>query len=170
VVHRDKPPWLCSNCKKEGHLATYCIKTGGSMAGKTLDEARTAQWNTRRNGHTSDANPQQTSTATMNMVTASRTPQETTVMINSQTFILMPAAPTIPAIANTAIAHSDTVFPGNLSDYDTDAPFPLFPDVPHHTLFLPIHATYTSTIYTLTDTPTIVLYISVFLVRRSVGA
>jgi hypothetical protein len=33
----------------------------------------------------------------------------------------MPAATTVPAVANTAIAHSDTVFPGNLSDYDTDA-------------------------------------------------
>jgi hypothetical protein len=45
AVCRDKPPWLCSNCKKEGHLATYCIKTGGSMASKTLDEAHTAQCN-----------------------------------------------------------------------------------------------------------------------------
>ena len=33
----------------------------------------------------------------------------------------MPAATTIPAVANIAIAHSDMVFPGNLSDYDTDA-------------------------------------------------
>jgi len=42
-------------------------------------------------------------------------------MINGQTFILTPAAPTIPAVANTSITYSDTVFPGNLSDYDTNA-------------------------------------------------
>jgi hypothetical protein len=33
----------------------------------------------------------------------------------------MPTATTVPAVANTAIAHSDMVFPGNLSDYDTNA-------------------------------------------------
>ena len=43
AVRRDKPPRLCSNCKKEGHLVSYCIKQGGGMAGKTLDEARAAQ-------------------------------------------------------------------------------------------------------------------------------
>jgi len=39
AIRRDKPPRLCSNCKKEGHLAAYCIKAGGGMAGKTIDEA-----------------------------------------------------------------------------------------------------------------------------------
>jgi hypothetical protein len=50
AVRRDKLPHLCSNCKKEGHLAPYCIKPGGGMASKSLDEARTAQRNARRNG------------------------------------------------------------------------------------------------------------------------
>ena len=44
---RDKPPRLCLNCKKEGHLATYCIQLEGGMAGKTLEEACTAQCNAR---------------------------------------------------------------------------------------------------------------------------
>ena len=39
TIRGNKPPRLCSNCKKEGHLAAYCIKSGGGMAGKTLDEA-----------------------------------------------------------------------------------------------------------------------------------
>jgi hypothetical protein len=33
----------------------------------------------------------------------------------------MPAATTISIVANTAIAHSDMVFPSNLLDYDTNA-------------------------------------------------
>jgi hypothetical protein len=40
---RDKPPRICSNCKKEGHLAEYCIQPGGGLAGKTIEEARNAQ-------------------------------------------------------------------------------------------------------------------------------
>jgi len=48
---------------------------------------------------------------------------EWTVTINGQTFTLTATAPTptITASVNTAVTLSDTVFPGNLSDYDTDA-------------------------------------------------
>ena len=123
AVRRDKPPRLCSNCKKDGHLATYCILLGRGMAGKTIEEARTAQRNARKNGRNGNGNgnSQQTTSATANVATASSTSQETTVTIKGQTFILMPAATAVPASVNTVIALSDTVFPGNLSDYDTDA-------------------------------------------------
>ena len=93
------------------------------MAGKTLDEARTAQHNARGNGRNGNSSAQQTSLASTNIATATSAPSNSVVTINGQTFILTPAAPA-PAIAtsvNTAIALSDTVFPGNLSDYDTDA-------------------------------------------------
>ena len=40
---RDKPPRICSNCKKEGHLAKYCILPGGGWASKTIEEAHNAQ-------------------------------------------------------------------------------------------------------------------------------
>jgi hypothetical protein len=60
AVRRDKPPRLCSNCKKEGHLATYCIKSGSGMAGKTIEEARTAQCNARRSGNNGGTSSQQT--------------------------------------------------------------------------------------------------------------
>src|SRR6266851_4248455 len=69
TMHRDKPPHLCSNCKKEGHLATYCIQPGGGMAGKSLDEARTAQCNARRNGHTSGGDSSQMPAASTNVAT-----------------------------------------------------------------------------------------------------
>ncbi len=42
TICRDKLLRICSNCNKEGHLTAYCIKAGGGMAGKTLDEAHTA--------------------------------------------------------------------------------------------------------------------------------
>jgi hypothetical protein len=121
AVRQDKPPWLCLNCKKEGHLATYCIKTGGGMAGKTLEDAHTAQREARQNGRNGNSTSQQTPTPSAHVVTTGGSPQETTVTINGQSFILTPANSTVPASVNTAIAHSDTVFPGNLSDYDTDA-------------------------------------------------
>ncbi len=41
TICRDKPPRICSNCNKEGHLAAYCIKASGGMARKTLEEACT---------------------------------------------------------------------------------------------------------------------------------
>src|SRR5712671_4298297 len=77
AICRDKPPCVCSNCKKEGHLASYCIQTGEGMVGKTLDEVRTAQWMARCNGHSGNGNgtPQQTSGASAgastNVATAS---------------------------------------------------------------------------------------------------
>ncbi|KAK2467749.1 hypothetical protein APHAL10511_000044 [Amanita phalloides] len=32
----------CSNCKKLGHIADYCISSGGGMVGKTIEESRKA--------------------------------------------------------------------------------------------------------------------------------
>ncbi len=58
--------------------------------------------------------------ASVNVVTTTRTSPDTMVTINSQTFILTPAA-AVSALVNTALTLSDTVFPGNLSNYNTDA-------------------------------------------------
>ena len=91
------------------------------MAGKTLEEAHTAQCDAWWNGCNGNSTSQQMSSASTNMVTTSGAPQETTVTINGQSFILTPAASTVPTSVNTVIAHSDTVFSSNLSDYDTDA-------------------------------------------------
>src|SRR6266851_7247301 len=73
AIQRDKPLRICSNCNKEGHLTTYCIKPGGSMARKTLEEAHTAQHNARRSGCNGNTNSQQTSTVSVNMVTTTGT-------------------------------------------------------------------------------------------------
>ncbi len=92
------------------------------MAGKTLDKARTAQCNARRSGHNGNNTSQQTPMATANIATSGTAPVEWTVTIDGQTFTLMPTVPTpaITASVNTAMALSDTVFPGNLSDYNTN--------------------------------------------------
>ena len=36
------PRPACSNCKREGHLADFCISPGGKMAGRPVDEAKAA--------------------------------------------------------------------------------------------------------------------------------
>src|SRR6266550_8154627 len=33
----------CSNCKRPGHSADYCISPGGGMAGKTIEESKRAR-------------------------------------------------------------------------------------------------------------------------------
>ena len=37
---------VCTNCKRNGHTAVYCISPGGGMAGKTIDKSKQAR---RRN-------------------------------------------------------------------------------------------------------------------------
>jgi transposase InsO family protein len=34
---------LCTNCKRTGHLADFCIQPGGKMAGRSIDDAKAAQ-------------------------------------------------------------------------------------------------------------------------------
>jgi hypothetical protein len=34
---------VCTNCKRNGHTAAYCISPGGGMAGKTIDESKQAR-------------------------------------------------------------------------------------------------------------------------------
>ena len=97
AVRRDRPPRVCSNCKKEGHLAAYCIQTGGGMAGKTLDDVRTAQRNARRGGRNGGGSSQQASAATANVATSTATLSNGAVTINGQTFLLTPAPSTSPA-------------------------------------------------------------------------
>ena len=39
------PKAICANCKRENHVADFCISPGGKMAGCSVDEARAAYWN-----------------------------------------------------------------------------------------------------------------------------
>jgi hypothetical protein len=83
------------------------------MAGKTLDEARTAQRNARRGGRNGGGSSQQASAAAANVATSTTTLSDGVITINGQTFLLTPApstspAPSISASANTAPAWSDS--------------------------------------------------------------
>jgi len=91
------------------------------MAGKTLDEACTAQRNARRNGRNGNGNrnSQPNPNATITVATSNGA---TPVTINGQTFFLTPT-PSVPTSVNTAVAISDATFPGNLSDYDALSTF-----------------------------------------------
>ena len=40
---KGKQALTCSNCKRPGHIAQWCIRPGGGMAGKTIDESKEAR-------------------------------------------------------------------------------------------------------------------------------
>src|SRR6266852_3040996 len=40
---QGRPRSLCTHCKKPGHLADFCVRPGGKMAGRSIEEARTTQ-------------------------------------------------------------------------------------------------------------------------------
>jgi hypothetical protein len=40
---KGKSALICSNCKRSGHTAPWCIRPGGGMAGKTIEESKEAR-------------------------------------------------------------------------------------------------------------------------------
>lgn len=44
----------CSNCHRRGHTADWYIRPGGGMAGKSIEEAQTAQRNAKKKGKSKD--------------------------------------------------------------------------------------------------------------------
>jgi hypothetical protein len=93
---RDKPPRICSNCKKEGHLAEFCIQPGGGLAGKSIEEARNAQRAASgRHGNRSGQRSQTGTTASANVATASIASANgsESMTINGRTWVLVPEVP-----------------------------------------------------------------------------
>lgn len=43
-------PSECSNCHRRGHIADWCIRPGGGMARKSIEEAQAAQRNAKKKG------------------------------------------------------------------------------------------------------------------------
>lgn len=39
---RARPRSVCANCKKPGYLADFCVRSGGKMAGRPINDARVA--------------------------------------------------------------------------------------------------------------------------------
>jgi len=46
---RGKPRTICTNCQRPGHLVDFCVRAGGKMAGRSIDDARAAAANLRAN-------------------------------------------------------------------------------------------------------------------------
>ncbi|KAH9004081.1 hypothetical protein EDB86DRAFT_3072421 [Lactarius hatsudake] len=90
VANKTRP--TCANCKRPNHRPEFCVAPGGSMAGKTIDEARAAQKaaaaksQTRGNHNTNfqSANVTQTPTST------TEAPKSTsTITINGKRYVLV---------------------------------------------------------------------------------
>ncbi|KAF8508675.1 hypothetical protein BU17DRAFT_99593 [Hysterangium stoloniferum] len=46
-----------SNCKKQGHIVTYCVSPGGGMAGKTIEECKAARQKDQESKKTGGTTP-----------------------------------------------------------------------------------------------------------------
>ena len=53
----------CSNCKRTGHIAQWCIRPGGGMAGKTIEESKEARRKDKDSKSGSTASPSGPSTS-----------------------------------------------------------------------------------------------------------
>ena len=96
VTNKCERP-LCANCKQPGHRTEFCIKPGGLMAGKTLDEARAAQSAAR--ALQKSRNPRGTTSSQVN--TADST--STSVTINGKRYVLENTAQVVTE-TNSALA------------------------------------------------------------------
>ena len=63
---KGKQALTCSNCKRSGHTALWCIRPGGGMAGKTIEESK----NARRKDK--DSKPGSTTSSTTPSTSAAR--------------------------------------------------------------------------------------------------
>ena len=94
----------CTHCKKVGHAADFCIQPGGKMAGRSLEDAKTAQ------RAASNKAPKPSGTATANVASSDAggaplpsisTPD--TIVINGVTYSATPAQPAQPSTASVAV-------------------------------------------------------------------
>ena len=112
---------ICSNCKRLHHTIEYCVRPGGGMAGKTMDEAKAAQRAAAgkpprvASGKSNSANVASavTTTTTPAVSTPSTTPTAMSVSINGVSYILSPT----PAPATAQITAAPPVQSSNFCDH-----------------------------------------------------
>jgi hypothetical protein len=95
---------ICLNCKRPGHTNDFCVRVGGRMAGRTIDEARAAQarFLARRNTRTSTTNNSAHIATTVSTNTTLTTTTSTggtaatpnNVVINGVTYAFVPVQTT----------------------------------------------------------------------------
>jgi hypothetical protein len=88
---------ICSHCKRPGHLTDFCIQPGGKMAGRSPDDARTAQC--AASGCPACGQQSSSTSSSANIATsqdpAIPVPEEPveTIVLNGKTYVPSPAAP-----------------------------------------------------------------------------
>ena len=94
---RTRP--YCHNCKRLGHLTDFCIRPGGKMEGRSLDDAKAAQRAASQRSSRSN-NPSNSQSASANVAIAETVPAENTqtigpsIMVNGIAYVPTPT-PTI---------------------------------------------------------------------------
>ena len=126
VVNKPRP--ICANCKRANHRMEFCIAPGGQMAGKSIEEARTAQRaasgkpqsRNNRNATTQSANVSQS----IPPISAEPSKSNNTVMFNGKSYMLVSDTNVATAQANdntalTAVSTADYDHI-SLADYDQE--------------------------------------------------
>ena len=109
---QERPRSLCTHCKKPGHLADFCVRPGGKMHGRIIDEAHSTQHAASDKPPCADkvstlstATAKITSTDTASTQSSSSATQSTrpSVVIGGMTYY--PATPTPSSMACVAVSH-----------------------------------------------------------------
>ncbi len=115
---RPRSKVICAHCKRNGHLADFCIQPGGKMEGRSIDDARAAQRaassRASRNTRSQQNNSTTGQSSSANVATAS-SPAPTegveSVEVNGKTYYSAPPSSTAPSdfadTAMTSFAPSD---------------------------------------------------------------
>jgi transposase InsO family protein len=133
--NRRDPTVVCSNCKKLYHTINFCIKKGGKMAGRTIEDAQAAQrlatgkpakpspttvTTTANVGTTNPPSALVATSAPPNNNVNANPPPLGSVIIHGVPYALTPLSTAAPATANIAtqiISPAGTAgTPGNMTD------------------------------------------------------
>ena len=120
--NRTKSRAICAHCKRPGHLTEFCIQPGGKMAGRSIDDARTAQRlfmgkqpRTEQSSTKASTTPASANVATSETAATTVSTQTTpdSIIIGGNTYML--SSKPQPSVACLAVAQ-----PAHIEDVDSD--------------------------------------------------
>jgi transposase InsO family protein len=116
---QGRPRSVCTNCKKPGHGVDFCVQPGGKMAGRSIDDARTAQHAASGKPPRVETRPSGTFSATAKIATSDMNPPSvagstpapaTSVVIGGVTYHpALPVQPSTACVAYVQQARIETV-------------------------------------------------------------
>jgi hypothetical protein len=101
VMSRNNRP-ICSNCKHPNHCTEYCIAASGQMAGKTIDDTRTAQDTARIKAGLPVRPRGGRGSSSQNNAPAAEPAKANSITVNGKCYMLV-SEPTATADANSAL-------------------------------------------------------------------